>query len=124
MIPLLMFASGVVVGAAALRLLKSATVPEEWRGAGTTARTGVDRAQAAVREATLSGLSAVERTSAGLRARLTPEPAAPADAEAVPEAAPAPEARTATPDEPPAAPVRRRRPRKAAPPTPADGGDA
>lgn len=100
MYPLLVFASGVIAGAVGIRVLKRATLPEGVKAAAGSGRAGLDRAQEAVREAALSGLSAVERTSATLRTRLTPSPGAPEAAEpdaAEPDAAPADEAPPAPP---------------------------
>lgn len=88
MYPLLIFATGLVVGAAGVRLLKGADGSLKAKG---------DQAQDAVRGAAVSGLSAIERTSARLRAKLTPEPA-----EAAAEVPPASAAEEA-PAEPPAA---------------------
>ncbi len=110
MFPLLTFATGLVVGIAGVRLLKSAKiVPIATPSAddiGKKAREGFDRARSGLREAAVSGLSAVERTSAGLRDKLAPEPAAQPSATA--EVEPSAEA-------PPAAkPKARRSPRKAA----------
>lgn len=104
MYPLLVFASGLVAGAVGLRLLKNAKVPEGLKAAtasgvgtiGTTAQSGVGKAQTVVREVTISGLSAIEKTSAHLRSKLTPTPEEPADA-------PPPTSDEPTPDEPPPA---------------------
>jgi len=103
MYPLLIFATGLVVGAAGVRLLKGTDVSLKAKG---------DQAQDAVRGAAVSGLSAIERTSARLRAKLTPEPAeaaaeAPlAAAEEAPAEPPAAEAAAEAPaaSEPPPAP--------------------
>lgn len=53
---------------------------------GGKARQGLTQAQSGLRDATVSGLAAIEKSSASLRARLTP---AQAEAEAEAEAAPA-----------------------------------
>ena len=110
MVPLLTFATGLVIGIAGVRLLRSATLDASATPSaddiGQKARQGFDRGRSGLREAAVSGLTAVERTSAGLREKLAPEPSAqpPATAEAE---APA--------EAPPAAkPKARRPPRKAA----------
>lgn len=86
MLPLLVFASGVVAGVVGVRALKSVASPDSISKAGSgigtigaRAQSGIGQAQSAVRDATVSGLSAIERTSAQLRARLEapPEPAEP-----------------------------------------------
>lgn len=87
MLPLLTFASGLVAGIVGIRMLKAARTPDRLRSAGHTlgdkARHGLDQAQAGLRGAAVSGLTAIEKTSASLRGKL--EPAAEA---AVPEAGP------------------------------------
>lgn len=86
MLPLLTFASGLLAGVVGVRLLKSVKTPEGVKTAtaaiGGKARHGLDQAQTGLRQATVSGLTAIERSSASLRARLTPEPAVPAAEEA------------------------------------------
>ncbi len=100
MFPLLTFATGLVVGIAGVRVLKSAKFDAlPTRSAddlGKKAREGFDRARSGLRDAAVSGLSAVEKTSAGLREKLTPEATAvaaapPADAELEPGPVPGPE---------------------------------
>lgn len=81
--PLLTFASGLVVGIVGLRALKNAKTPETLRdatGAGLkAAQTGLEQAETGLRKATVSGLDAIERSSAALKAKLAvPEVAAPA----------------------------------------------
>ncbi|WP_349600675.1 hypothetical protein [Azospirillum argentinense] len=101
MLPLLTFASGVIAGAIGVRMMKNAKAKADPRIAdlrATTlkaadvkaaAREGAGKAQTAVREAAVSGLLAIERTSAGLRSRLaTPAEEAPVEA-ALAEAEPA-----------------------------------
>ena len=83
MLPILTFASGLVVGALGLRLLKSAkpadglrtSVSEGYETVATQAREGLDKTQATLRRTTISGLSALERSAAGLRTRLEEDPA-------------------------------------------------
>ncbi len=92
MLPFLTFASGIVAGIVGVQLLKKAKTPQNLTQLGDKARGGLDKAGASLRDATVSGLSAIEKSTAGLRARLIP---AEAEAEAVVEAAPveaAPEA--------------------------------
>ncbi|MBK3731772.1 hypothetical protein GAY29_01390 [Azospirillum brasilense] len=103
MLPLLTFASGVIAGALGVRMVKNAKAKADPRIADlratnlkaadvkAAAREGAGKAQTAVREAAVSGLLAIERTSAGLRSRLAtpveeaPVAAAPAEAEPVKE---------------------------------------
>lgn len=75
MYPVLPFAIGAMVGAAAVRLLKSVNL-----------RGGLDKAQEKLRDATISSLDAIEHSSAGLKAKLAtaPEPAEAPPAEAAP----------------------------------------
>lgn len=77
--PLLTFASGLVAGIIGVRLLKKAAPPAaaQLDGLGGKARQGLAQAQAGLRDATVSGLSAIEKSSANLRARLTPAAAEP-----------------------------------------------
>ncbi|TWA85699.1 hypothetical protein FBZ83_103291 [Azospirillum brasilense] len=98
MLPLLTFASGVIAGAIGVRMMKSAKTKADPKIADLTsvdvkaaAREGAGKAQTAVREAAVTGLLAIERTSAGLRSRLaTPVDAAAAPVEEAPvDAAPA-----------------------------------
>lgn len=120
MFPLLPFAAGLLAGAIGLRLLKTVKVPA--LGAiDTTAREQLGRAQSRLRQATVSGLSAVETSSARLRAKLTPEEPVPAE-EAAPAAGSAPAKSAAKPVKAKAA---RKVRQKAAPPAIADDkGDA
>lgn len=93
MLPLLTFASGVIAGAIGVRMMKNAKAKADptiadLRAADlktvdvkAAAREGAGKAQTAVREAAVTGLLAIERTSAGLRSRLaTPVEEASADA--------------------------------------------
>lgn len=101
MLPLLTFASGVIAGAIGVRMVKNAKAKADPKIADlratnlkaadvkAAAREGAGKAQTAVREAAVSGLLAIERTSAGLRSRLAtpveeaPVAAVPAEAEPV-----------------------------------------
>lgn len=81
MLPLLTFASGLVAGIVGLRLLKSVKAPENLR---STATARLETIGDKARQATVSGLTAIEKSSAGLRTKLTPvaaEPALEPDAE-------------------------------------------
>jgi hypothetical protein len=68
---LLTFAAGVVAGAVGVRALKKAEAPEKLTGLAHKARSGLDKAGEGLRDATVSGLSAVEKSSASLRAKLS-----------------------------------------------------
>jgi hypothetical protein len=98
MLPLLTFASGIVAGIVGVRLLKSAKVPENLRAAGASAATGLgavgekarqgmEQAQAGLKQAAVSGLSAVEKSSASLRAKIGEAPQPMPAAETAPPAA-------------------------------------
>lgn len=132
MLPLLTFASGLVAGIVGIRLLKNVKAPENLKAAAGTiggkARHGLDQAQTGLRQATVSGLSAIEKSSATLRARLTPEISQPEVEEPAKPAAPRKAVRgkaKAVPEEGAAPPAKRRSARKpkaaaAAPETGAD----
>ena len=64
MFHLLPFAAGLLAGAAAVKLIRE-----------DKAKAGLDKAQDRLREATVSGLSAIEQSSARLRSRLASETA-------------------------------------------------
>lgn len=103
MLQLLTFASGVIAGAIGVRMVKNAKAKADPMIADlratnlktadvkAAAREGAGKAQTAVREAAVTGLLAIERTSAGLRSRLAtpveeaPVEAAPVKAEAAKE---------------------------------------
>lgn len=86
MLPFLTFAGGIVAGIVGVKLLKQVKTPESLGSLGDKARSGLDKAGAGLREATVSGLSAIEKSTATLRTKLTPE----AEPEAeVPAASPA-----------------------------------
>lgn len=91
MYPVLPFAIGAMVGAAAVRLLKTVSL-----------RGSLDKAQERLRDATISSLDAIEHSSAGLKAKL----AAPAATDAAAAAAPAKAGAEAAPAR--KAPARRR----------------
>ncbi|NYZ13657.1 hypothetical protein HL658_13975 [Azospirillum sp. RWY-5-1] len=123
MFPLITFFTGVIAGAVGVRLVKNAVVSRDRTaavrdgvaGVGATVQAGAGKAQTAVREATITSLLAIERTSADLRSRLI---VAPADTPADPAQAPAEDGTVAAPDAavPPSA-----APPSAAPPSPAAG---
>ena len=76
--PLFTLVAGVVVGVMGVRLTKSANAQKALqltaaRG-GETVRTGLDQARSGVREAAVSGLETIEKTSAGLRRKLSNSP--------------------------------------------------
>lgn len=76
--PLLTVAAGLVVGAMGVRLAKSVKTRESLKSSAATgletARSGLIQARGGARGAALSGLSVVERSSAGLRRRLETPP--------------------------------------------------
>lgn len=98
MYPLLPFAVGLVTGALGIRLLK----------AGKT-RATLDKAQERLREATVSSLSAIEHSSAHLRAKLATDSELPLETAAQGQAAPNQAESKAAPQSK-AAPRRRRKP--------------
>jgi len=73
MLPLLTFASGLVAGIVGVKLLKKVKAPDSLGNFGDKARSGLDKAQAGLRDATVTSLSAIEKSTASLRAKLTPE---------------------------------------------------
>lgn len=75
MLPVLTFAAGLIVGAAGYRALKKSKSGVDLRAAGDAARDGLGKAQSGLRQAAVSGLSAVERSSANLRVKLETVPA-------------------------------------------------
>ncbi|MBB4199308.1 hypothetical protein CCR94_21365 [Rhodoblastus sphagnicola] len=76
---LLTFAAGIVVGAVGVKALKKAEAPAKLTNLAHKARGGLDKAGEGLRDATVSGLSAVEKSSAGLRAKLSGEAGPSAD---------------------------------------------
>ncbi|MCG5243820.1 hypothetical protein ACIU1J_24025 [Azospirillum doebereinerae] len=84
MLPVLTFASGLIAGIVGVQLLKKTKLADE----GAAAR--LDKTRAGLRRAAVSGLAAMETSSAGLRAKLTP-------AEATAEAPPVEPAEPAVP---------------------------
>lgn len=72
MLPLLTFASGIVAGIVGVRLLKKNKGSGSLKSLGQKACSGLDRAGEGLRDATVSGLSALEQSSASLRGQLTP----------------------------------------------------
>lgn len=101
MLPLLRFASGIVVGVIGVQLLKKAKAPKAVKSIAHKARSGLDKAGEELREATVSSLSAVEKSSANLRAKLSreaepPSAESPASEEAAPAAPSSPQTSTAS----------------------------
>lgn len=96
MLPLLPFAAGLLAGAVAVKLLRAPRTREELDKVQDKARHGLEKAQDKLRDAAISGLAAVENSSAAMKLRLsaakveTPQ-AAPQNApvESAPPAAPA-----------------------------------
>lgn len=82
MLPFLTFAGGIVAGIVGVKLLKRVKSPESLGNLGDKARSGLDKAGAGLREATVTGLSAIEKSSAKMRTKLTPEAEAEAPAAA------------------------------------------
>lgn len=120
MYPVLPFAIGAMVGAAAVRLLKTVNL-----------RGSLDKAQERLRDATISSLDAIEHSSAVLKAKLAavPEPTEAAPAEAAPARKASPRRRstpaTGAAKTAEAAAARPRTRKKAAVPVPpADTGDS
>lgn len=110
--PLLTFTTGILAGIVGIKLLNKASPPAaaQLGTIGGKARQGLAQAQSGLRDATVSGLEAIEKSSANLRAKLAPTTPT-ADAPA-----PAPTAPTKT--------VKAKTPRKAKakPATDASGG--
>lgn len=84
MLPFLTFASGIVAGIIGVKLLKNVKAPDSLGTMGDKARSGLDKAQVGLRDVTVSGLSALEKSSASLRTKLTPEEPATPEPAAVP----------------------------------------
>lgn len=80
MIPLLPFAAGLAAGVFGIRLLKGVK-GTDYRSVNAAARERLARTGDGLRQATVAGLSAIEQSSASLRSRLTPDPAATAELE-------------------------------------------
>jgi hypothetical protein len=96
--PLLTFASGLLAGIVGVKLLNKATPPAAQRleTLGGKARHGLAQAQSGLRDATVTGLEAIEKSSASLRAKLAPAAAEPAAAKPrAPRKAAAPKAKAA-----------------------------
>jgi hypothetical protein len=70
MVPLLPFAVGLLAGVVGVKALKKAKTPEALGTLSQGARDGVERASSGLKDAAVSGLSALERSSASLRAKL------------------------------------------------------
>ncbi|EPY00431.1 hypothetical protein [Magnetospirillum fulvum] len=83
--PVLLFATGLVTGIVGVRALKNSKGKESLTALSHKTRHGLDQAKSGLRDATVSGLTAIEKSSANLRGKLTPA----ADA-AEPETGPKP----------------------------------
>jgi len=83
--PVLLFATGLVTGIIGVRALKNSKGKDQLTALGDKTRHGLDQAKSGLRDATVSSLAAIEKSSANLRGKLTP--AAPA-AEPEPESKP------------------------------------
>lgn len=81
MFPLLPFVAGLAAGIFGIRLLKDVK-GADYQSVNAAARERMARTGDGLRQAAVAGLSAIEQSSAGLRSRLTPDPAA--EIEAVP----------------------------------------
>jgi len=113
MLPFLTFAGGIVAGIVGVKLLKQVKPPESLGNLGDKARSGLDKAGAGLRDATVTGLSAIEKSTAKMRTKLTPPAAEPPEAVAAPTAT-----TTSLPVTKKAAPRRKvAAKKKAAPPT-------
>ncbi len=130
--PFLTFASGLLLGVAGVRLLKTVKAPEGLKTAasslGDKARHGLDQAQAGLRDATVSGLSAIERSSASLRDRLVTAPVEPPVTETSVAEAPVAKPRKAKAEGAAAKPARKRAAKasesETVPEAAPEGGDA
>lgn len=78
--PVLLFATGLVTGIIGVRAVKNSKGKESLTALGEKTRHGLDQAKSGLRDATVSGLSAIEKSSASLRGKLAP--VAPAASEA------------------------------------------
>ena len=99
MLPFLTFASGIVAGIVGVKLLRNVKAPDSLGSLGDKARSGLDKAGAGLRDATVSGLSVLEKSTAHLRDKLAPaaEPTAVDEAAAPDVAVPVPVAKKAAP---------------------------
>ena len=76
--PLFMLAAGLVAGAMGVRLAKSTNARKALQStaarSGETVRTGLNQARTGVRDAAVSGLKSIEKTSAALQRKLANTP--------------------------------------------------
>jgi len=70
--PVLLFATGLVTGIVGVRALKNSKSKDSLAALGNKTRHGLDQAKSGLRDATVSGLTAIEKSSANLRGKLTP----------------------------------------------------
>lgn len=89
MLPILTFASGIIAGALGVRWIKKSKAPAQLTTLARKARDGFDKAGEELRDVTASGLSAVEKSTASLRAKLAGQTEPPAAEPAHPVDAPA-----------------------------------
>lgn len=76
MLPLLPFAVGLVTGAIVVKLLRNEKTRDGLEKVQEKARIGLEKAQDKLRDATISGLAAVESSSAAMKRRLSADKAA------------------------------------------------
>lgn len=103
MLPLLPFVAGIAAGALAVKLWRTDKSRLRLDQAQETLRAATDTAQKKLRAATVSGLEAIEHSSAAMRERLSAEKA-PAKKPVARKAAARPVAKKAAPKKKPAAP--------------------
>ena len=76
--PLFTLAAGLTVGVMGVRLAKSASARKALQSTaatgGETVRIGLNQARSGVRDATISGLETIEKTSSALRRKLNNTP--------------------------------------------------
>jgi hypothetical protein len=76
--PLFTVTAGLVIGVMGVRLAKSANARKALQSTaargGETVRTGLNQARTGVRDAAVSGLKTIEKTSATLQRKLTDTP--------------------------------------------------
>ncbi|CCG42440.1 hypothetical protein [Magnetospirillum molischianum] len=78
--PVLLFATGLVTGIVGVRALKnSGKGKDALESLSGKTRHGLDQAKSGLRDATVSGLTAIEKSSASLRGKLTPAAPAPTE---------------------------------------------
>jgi hypothetical protein len=86
MLPVLTFVAGIAAGALGVQMLKKTKAPAKLTDLAHKARSGFDKAGEELRDVTVSGLSAVEKSSANLRAKLAGQTTAATDQAGAPSA--------------------------------------